>query len=74
MSVLKTMYNVSPALVVVTDAMHLDLAVLGHTTLISVLAGTLFGVVPAFSASKPDVQSALKEGQRRAEVPRDVSA
>ena len=66
MSVLKTMYNVSPALVVVTDAMHLDLAVLGHTTLISVLAGTLFGVVPAFSASKPDLQSSLKEGGRQA--------
>lgn len=66
MSVLKAMYNVSPALVVVTNAMHLDLAVLGHTTLLSVLAGILFGVLPAFQGSRPDLQSALKEGGRQA--------
>jgi putative ABC transport system permease protein len=62
MSALKTLYNASPAFDVVTQAMHLDLAVLGHTTLVSVLAGVLFGVVPAFQGSKADLRSALKDG------------
>ena len=44
----------------------LNLPVLLFTTTISLLAGTLFGLVPALKSSRIDPQAALKEGGRGA--------
>ena len=42
----------------------IDNRVLGFTLLISVLTGTLFGLVPAFGSTKLNLQQSLKEGGR----------
>jgi putative ABC transport system permease protein len=42
----------------------IDGTVLGFTIALSVLTGILFGVVPAWHASHPDISEALKEGER----------
>ena len=46
------------------ETVELDLRVLGFTSLISILCGIAFGLVPAFDFSRPDVQSSLKESGR----------
>jgi putative ABC transport system permease protein len=38
--------------------------VLGFSVLVSVLSGILFGLAPAFHASRPNVNDSLKEGER----------
>jgi predicted permease len=48
------------------DEIGLDFRVLAFTTLISLLSGTLFGLVPAWKTSQADPQTALKEGGRAA--------
>src|SRR5438034_8253976 len=42
----------------------LDYTVLGFTSLLAVLAGILFGIAPAVSASRTQLSEALKEGER----------
>ena len=42
----------------------IDGTVLGFTIALSVLTGILFGVVPAWHASHPDISESLKEGER----------
>jgi len=46
------------------DEIGLDVRVLSFTTLLSLLSGILFGLVPAWKASQADPQIALKEGGR----------
>ncbi len=45
---------------------HLDSAVFGFTLLVAVLTGLLFGLVPAVTASRTDLQQGLREGGRGA--------
>ncbi len=42
----------------------LDVRVLGFAAAISLASGALFGVVPAWRAAHPDLESALKDGHR----------
>ncbi|MHB1328204.1 MAG: ABC transporter permease [Gemmatimonadales bacterium] len=42
----------------------LDLRVLGFTAVISLMAGLLFGLLPALKYGRPDLHRALKEGSR----------
>lgn len=44
-----------------SDHIRLDAAVLGFTFLISLITGTLFGLLPALQASRPDVADVLRE-------------
>jgi len=41
-----------------------DVRVFGYTVLVSFVAGTVFGLSPAITASKPDINEALKSGGR----------
>ncbi len=47
------------------SAVTLDWAVLGLTLLLSLVTGILFGLVPAFHASRVDINSTLKEATSR---------
>ena len=64
MDILKGMFSANPQLQILTDAMRLDTGMLAHTIGISMVAGIIFGLVPALQSSKPDLQATLKEGGR----------
>ncbi|MGH7650116.1 MAG: ABC transporter permease, partial [Gemmatimonadaceae bacterium] len=53
-----------PAALPHTGGIALDARVLGFTVGVSVLAGILFGLVPALKASRVNLQDVLKEGGR----------
>jgi putative ABC transport system permease protein len=42
----------------------IDRSVLGFTALLTILTGLGFGIIPAFQASRPDLQSVLKDAGR----------
>jgi putative ABC transport system permease protein len=46
------------------NEIHIDLRVLGFTLAASVLTAILFGLVPAFQISRPDVQESIRESGR----------
>ncbi|MES1243428.1 MAG: ABC transporter permease [Acidobacteriota bacterium] len=46
------------------DSVSVDPRALGFTLLISLLVGLLFGLIPAFNATRPNLQGLLKEGGR----------
>ncbi len=48
------------------SAIRLDLTVFAVTLLVAVLTGLLFGLVPALTASRADLQQSLREGGRGA--------
>ena len=65
----------SDAIVPRLDEVAIDLRVLSFATLVSVLTGLLFGLVPALHASRPNMNEALKDagrtgiGRRRTPTP-----
>lgn len=54
-----TPLNIAPA-----DSFTIDTRVLIFTTGVSLLTGIIFGLVPAFQTTRPDLTKALKEGGR----------
>lgn len=48
------------------NQVQMDLPVLGFTTLLSLLTCFAFGLIPAWQASKPDLQETLEQGGRTA--------
>jgi len=46
------------------EQVHIDLRVLGFTLLLSIVTCLLFGLVPAWQAAKPDLQTALEQSGR----------
>ncbi len=50
------------------DAVHIDLTVVGFTVLAGIMAAGLFGLVPAWKASRPDVITVLRASGRTASL------
>lgn len=57
--------RLSPASVARVDHIGVDGGVLAFTAGVSLLTGVLFGLVPAFAATRPDALQSLKEGGTR---------
>jgi putative ABC transport system permease protein len=62
---LHSLLALAPADLPHADRIALDRWALGFTVLVAMLAGILFGVAPAFRASRLDLNEALKEGGER---------
>jgi len=56
---------VAPANIPNPETITIDLKVLGFALLLSLFTGLLFGLAPALTVSKPDVNAALKDGAAR---------
>jgi putative ABC transport system permease protein len=54
----------SPKDLVRTQGVGVNFKVLGFAAAVSVITGIVFGVVPAFEASRPELNESLKEGGR----------
>ncbi len=57
--------RVSPASVARVENIHLDGTVLAFTAVVSLLTSLIFGLVPAFTATRPEALGALKAGGTR---------
>ena len=64
MKALRGMLAPDPNIGFLAEQMNLSGAILAHTVGISLLAGILFGLVPALQISRIDVNETLKEGGR----------
>ena len=63
---LRLVDSLGPAFLPRQSDIGLDMRVLAFTALISVATGALFGLLPALQASRPNLQTPLKEGARGA--------
>jgi putative ABC transport system permease protein len=61
---IQTILALAPSTIPRLADVHLDWRALSFTSVLSVFTGVVFGILPAWRASRPDVQSVLKEGQR----------
>ena len=61
---LKALIAMAPDNVPRLNEMSIDARVLGFTIGVSMITGIIFGLVPAFQSSKPDLNETLKEGGR----------
>jgi putative ABC transport system permease protein len=60
----KLLVAIHPSSIPAVDTVAIDASVLAYTVLLCGVVGILFGVVPAFEASRVNVSEALKEGSR----------
>lgn len=60
----RLLINVSPESIPRAEEIKVDLKVLGVTLAISLLTGLLFGLIPAWQSTKPNLNESLKEGGR----------
>lgn len=63
---LELLLSISPADIPRRNEIGIDLPVLGFTLGLSLLTGIVFGLIPAWQSSRPDVHEALKDGGRSA--------
>ncbi len=62
---LSSLLTIAPVDLPRLSDVRLDVSVFGFTFLVSILTGALFGVAPAFYATKTNLNEALKEGAGR---------
>ncbi len=60
----RALIAVNPGIIPRAQSIHMDSHVLGFTFLLSILTGLAFGLIPAFSAARTNLQDALREGGR----------
>ena len=61
---IRALRPVIPTNVPRAEAIALDVTVLGFTAAVTIVAGVLFGLVPAWRAMRPNVMDVLQEGSR----------